>query len=262
MCGILPPIRMTGRIIMNTTRVGLRIMRGKSAGGFLCICSLIGSLILAGCSREERKNKPETSPIPIPSILFDMRVNADGSLLWVTLNEKEERSTVWEAKDPCPILLQERISKVVDRHGNFFPVRFAVDPSLKVGKFWPLVKAVVEARVINTSFRSNSEAEGPGVGVYVMHDEEQWANILEHTGVDIQVSVLGQQLMLNGTNITRAAYTAVMEEIAREGDPREANFYIFATPDTEYRTLDDLLKATNRSGVRRIALSALPETTR
>lgn len=259
MCGILPPIRMSGSIIMNTTRVGLRVMRGKSSGGFLCICALIGSLILAGCSREERKNDPETSPISPHVFIFDMRVNADGSLLWVALNEKEERSTVWEAKDPCPILLQERISKVVDRHGNFFPVRFAVDPNVKMGEFWPLVKAVVEARVINTSFRSNDEAEGPGVGVYVMHDEEEWSNISEHIGVDIQVSIDGQRLMLNGANITRAAYAAVLEEIAREGDPREANFYIFATPDTEYRTLDDVLKTASRSGIRRLALSALPE---
>ena len=68
--------------------------------------------------------------------------------------------------------------------------------------------------------------------------------------------------MLNGTSITRAAYDVALEELGRAGDPREINFFIFATSDTEYRTLDDLLKATSRSGVRRIALSALPEEMR
>ena len=197
--------------------------------------------------------------IPQPSMTVDLHMMDDGALLWVGLREKAQGSEVWSQKNPCPVMLQEKVSEVVKRFGNCFPVRFAVDPSLKVGEFWPLVKAVVEASVINTTFRSNSEAEGAGVGVYVMHDEEEWANILEHTGVDIQVSVLGQQLMLNGANITRAAYAAVLEEIAREGDLNEVNLSIFATPDTEYRTLDDLLKATSRSGIRRLALSALPE---
>ena len=155
-------------------------------------------------------------------------------------------------------MLQEKMSEVVKRFGKFFPVRFAVDPNVKVGEFWPLVKAVAKAKVLNISFRLKSEAEGAGVGVYVMHDEQEWAYISKQTWTDPHVSIDGEQLMLNGANITRTAFAAVLEEIAREGEPREANFYIFATPETEYRTLDDLLKATSRSGVRRIAFSALP----
>ena len=245
---------------MKVTRVGHWVLRGKSAGRLLCLLS--GLCVLPGCTREIQIDDADLGNIPQPSMTVDLHMMDDGALLWVGLREKAQGSEVWSQKNPCPVMLQEKVSEVVKRFGNCFPVRFAVDPSLKVGEFWPLVKAVVEARVINTSFRLKSEAEGAGVVVYVMHDEQEWANISKQTWTDPHVSIDGQQLMLNGANITRAAYAAVLEEIAREGDPREANFYIFATPDTEYRTLDDLLKATSRSGVRRIAFSALPEKSR